>query len=94
MTTRTLDPARLDNPHEKPKMLEWMTETEWIARYPDEWVLVIDPDFDEQKGLQSGFVAFHSPEMKDVYDEATRLKPKFCGWPFTGNGPENMEYLL
>ena len=95
MTTKTLDLARLDNPHEKPKMLEWMTEAEWIRRYPDEWVLVIDPDVDEQKGLfQSGFVAFHGGEQDEMFAEAKRLGPKHCALAYTGTEPDGMEYLL
>ena len=94
MATKTLDPARLENPHEVPKMLEWMTEEEWIHRFPDEFVLVIDPDFDEQKGLQSGFVAYHGEEQDSMFREARRLGPKYCSFTFTGNGPEKVEYLL
>ena len=94
MGTEPLKPARWDNAHEQPKMLEWMTEAEWIRRYPDEFVLVIDPDWDDQKGLQAGYVAFHSPERKETYAEANRLNPKFCGCPFTGGLPEGMQFLL
>ena len=95
MTSKTLDPARLNNPHEAPHMLEWMTEEEWTRRYPDEWVLVIDPNVDEQKNLfQSGFVAFHGVQRDQMFAEAKRLRPKDCAFTYTGNGPQNMEYVL
>ncbi len=94
MIATAIDPSRLNNPHEVPQMFEWMTEQEWMRRYPDEWVLVIDPDWDEHKGLQSGFVAYHSDNPDTTYSEAMRLKPKYCSVPYTGNEPEGMTYVL
>ncbi len=94
MIATEIDPSRLNNPREVPKMFEWMTEEDWISRYPDEWVLVIDPDFDEHKGLQSGFVAFHSGNRKESFSEAMRLKPKYCCVPYTGNQLKGMQFVL
>ena len=94
MGAEPLKPARWKNTREQPSMLEWMTEQEWIRRYPDEFVLVIDPDWDEQKGLQAGYVAFHSPEEQETFAEATRLKPRDFGCPFTGIETEGVQYLL
>jgi hypothetical protein len=48
-----------------------MTLAEMEEAFPDEWVLIIDPD-----ETDSGAVAAHSASRPDVDTECDRLKPR------------------
>jgi len=45
---------------------EFLSEAEIGARFPGEWVLVKNAEFDEQWRVVRGLVAAHSPERDDV----------------------------
>ena len=48
---------------------EFLSEAEIGARFPNEWVLVKQAEFDEQWRVVRGIVAAHSPERQGI-DEA------------------------
>ncbi|BCM92770.1 hypothetical protein IAD21_04652 [Abditibacteriota bacterium] len=45
---------------------EFLSEEEIGARYPGEWVLVRNAEFDEQWRVMRGVVAAHSPEREEI----------------------------
>jgi hypothetical protein len=54
------------------------------ARFPDQWVLVIDPDTGPDLKVRSGVVAAHSKDRDEVYQRALELRPRRSAFLFTG----------
>lgn len=65
-------------------MPEVMTIKEIEARFPDEWILVIDPDTGPDLAVRSGVVAAHSKDHDEVYRVAMALKPRRSAVWFNG----------
>ncbi|MEZ0324732.1 MAG: hypothetical protein ACAH95_02410 [Fimbriimonas sp.] len=54
-----------------------LSRSEIEASFPNEWVLVIDPELESSTGeVLGGIVAAHSASRDDVYDTALQLKPR------------------
>jgi hypothetical protein len=80
-------------------MSELMTRAEIEARFPDEWILVIDPDTGPDLRVRSGVVACHTKdrlELHRVAREVVReLRPGRCAVWFNGDPiPPGMKVLL
>jgi hypothetical protein len=73
---------------------EILTVKEIEERYPSEWVLIEDPEVDEQLDVVRGKVIWHSSDRDEVYQKAIDLRTKSAATIFTGPWPENMEYVL
>ncbi len=56
-------------------MREVLRYDEMKARFPDEWVLVGDPETDESLQVLGGVVLWHSKDRDQVYGKAIELKP-------------------
>jgi len=52
---------------------EFLSEAEIGARFPGEWVLVKNAQFDEQWRVVRGLVAAHSPNRDGISEEQGRL---------------------
>ena len=68
-------------------MADVLTWQEIESRFPDEWVLIIDPDTGPDLKVRSGVVAYHSKDRDKVHDKAMELRPRrsailFLGDPF------------
>lgn len=70
-------------------MPEVMKIDEIEARFPDEWILVIDPDTGPDLKVRSGVVAAHSKDRDEVYRTAIALKPKRSAVWFNGEPPDD-----
>lgn len=46
-----------------------MTWEEMKKKYPNEWLRVIDYEFDEKGELKSGIVLYHSTSKEEVYSK-------------------------
>jgi hypothetical protein len=57
-------------------MTEVMSWAEIEARYPNEWVLIIDPDTGPDLKVRSGVVAAHSKDRDEVDQKALELRPR------------------
>jgi hypothetical protein len=57
-------------------MSETMTVAQMYEKYPNHWLLILDPVSIPPIGLQSGTVAFASEDRDEMYAEGIRLKPK------------------
>jgi hypothetical protein len=75
-------------------MNESLTLNEIEARFESEWVLIGDPQTDENLCVQSGIVLCHSKDRDEVYRRAIELRPKRFAMHYTGTIPEGTEIIL
>ena len=75
-------------------MSEVMNIHEIESKFPDEWILVIDPDTGPDLEIRSGVVAAHSANRDEVYRTALNLKPKRSAVWFNGDPPEDAVIIL
>ncbi|MGH7171507.1 MAG: hypothetical protein ACRELF_02670 [Gemmataceae bacterium] len=76
-------------------MNDLMTMAEINERFPSEWVLLVDPQTDENLEVLSGTVVSHSKDEEEVHRKAMALPiPRHIAVFYTGPLPEDMEYVL
>lgn len=68
--------------------------SELRSRYPGEWVLVSDPETDEQLSVQSGRILAHSKDRDEVYRQAVALRPRRFAVLYLGSIPEGTAVVL
>jgi hypothetical protein len=71
-----------------------LTITEINERFTDEWVLVEEPQTDQNLAVVAGRVRWHSPDRDEVYRKANELKPKRFAVVFTGKLPQDVAVIL
>ena len=64
------------------------------ARYESEWVLVEDPQLNEQLEVLGGRVLYHSKDRDEVYQKAVELRPKHSAVLYTGTMPQGTAIVL
>jgi hypothetical protein len=76
-------------------MMERLKIQEIKEKYPDEWVLLIEPETDANTLLRirSGIVALHSPKRSDVYAALQQYTERRAIY-FTGEIGKNKVYAL
>jgi len=75
-------------------MDEVLTAEEIEARFAPDWVLIGEPQTDEDLNLRSGKVLFHSPDRDEVYRKATELRPGRFAVHYLGTWPEDTALVL
>ena len=75
-------------------MSEELTIDEINRLYPDEWVLIGDPETDGEQKRLCGQVLCHSKDRHQVYDEAQRTTCSHIATHFTGTVPDDMVRVL
>jgi hypothetical protein len=77
-------------------MNEVMTMAEINERFPSEWVLLVDPQTDENSEVLSGKVVYHSKDRVEVDRKAMALPElRHIAIFYTGElFPEDMEFAL
>ena len=75
-------------------MSDTLTKTEIEGRFPDEWILVVNPQLDEDEEVVGGMVVCHSKDRDEVYRRAVELKPKRSAILYTGRMPANTAIVL
>jgi len=72
-----------------------MTIADIESRFPDEWVLVQDPETNERLEILSGQVVCHSSNREDI-DRAmlARKPPRRFAIVFTRSVPDDKVYVL
>ena len=76
-------------------MNEVLTLAEIHQRFPSEWVLLSDPQTDEQMEVLGGEVIYHSKDRDEVDRKALEVPiPRHIAVLFTGPIPEDMEFVL
>ena len=75
-------------------MNEVLTHAEIHSRFDSEWVLVENPEVNEQMEVVRGKVVCHSKDRDEVYRKAVELRLKSSATLYTGTMPENTEIIL
>lgn len=75
-------------------MEDVMNIAEIESRFESEWVLVEDPETNEDLEVQSGKVRYHSKDRDEVYRKAVELRPKRFAMLYTGTIPEDTAIVL
>ncbi|MFQ5627194.1 MAG: hypothetical protein ACE5I1_00420 [bacterium] len=73
--------------------MERMIFDEIKKSYPDEWVLLADPETDEILNLLSGIVVAHSTNRDDIYKRQLNLKGDYA-IEYTGEIAKNKIFVL
>jgi hypothetical protein len=63
-------------------------------RYAPDWVLIADPEIDDQLEVIRGQVVFHSPNHDATYQKAAELKLDQIAVRYLGEYPEHMVFGL
>lgn len=71
-----------------------MTWEEIEREYPDKWVLIAEPELDDQLRVLRGRVAFAGGSQESAEEEALRLGLKMSALLWTGKLPEDMVVIL
>lgn len=75
-------------------MNEILTLAEIHERYPSEWILVADPELNDQLEVVRGRVAAHSKDRDEVYQKAIELRLKSSAFEYTGGILEGTTVIL
>ncbi len=75
-------------------MEQQMTIEQIEAQFESEWVLVEDPQTNEDLEVLSGQVRHHSKDRDEVYRTAVALRPKRSAILYTGEIPEDTAVVL
>jgi hypothetical protein len=71
-----------------------MTIGEIESAFDSEWVLVDEPETNEQLEVLKGKVLHHSKDRDEVYRKAVNLRPKRSAILYTGSIPEGTVVVL
>ena len=71
-----------------------MTIGEIESEFDSEWVLVDEPETNEQLEVLKGKVIHHSKDRDEVYRKAVFLRPKRSAILYTGSIPEGTVVVL
>jgi hypothetical protein len=63
-------------------------------KYPSEWVLIEDPEYNEEEELIGGKLLWHSLDHDALYEKAMELRPKKWAVFFTGDPPADVVLVL
>jgi hypothetical protein len=75
-------------------MGEVLTLAEIETQFPDEWILVEDPETNDALEIQSGRVVCHSKNRDEVYRFAVARRPARFATLWTGTWPEDTAIIL
>lgn len=81
-------------PEAAPGPPEVLTIEEIEARYDSEWVLVGDPEVDEDLRVLRGAVLCHSKDRDEMYRRDLELRPKSAAYLYTGEIPADAAIVL
>ncbi len=71
-----------------------MTIQEIESRFESEWVLIGEPDTDENLEVRGGTVLCHSKDRDEVYRKAIEVRPKRFAMLYTGKPPKDTAIVL
>jgi predicted RNase H-like HicB family nuclease len=64
------------------------------ARFAPDWVLIAEPQTDDEQRLLAGKVVFHGPDHDEVYRKARELQLDRIAVRYLGTWPEDMVLIL
>ncbi|MEG4303792.1 hypothetical protein [Microcoleus sp. D3_18a_C4] len=71
-----------------------MSLEEIFSLYPDEWVLIVNPQLDEELNVIRGEVLAHATERDEIYSKLSLRKGKSVAIEYTGSIPDNIAVML
>lgn len=63
-------------------------------QFPEQWVLVENPQTDESLEVKGGKVRWHGSDREEAYRQAAELRPRRFAMLFTGSIPEGTEIVI
>ena len=75
-------------------MGEGLTFDEIKARFPSEWVLIVDPQTDDSLEVVSGAVLYQSLDRNQVDAKLLELRPARFALRFLGSPPDGLALVL
>jgi hypothetical protein len=76
------------------EMSEYLTMEEIKKRFPDEWVLLEDPEKDNTLKVLGGILVEHGEDDKEILGRAKLRPPKNFAFFYTGEPDPDVAYLL
>lgn len=76
------------------EMSEILSYTEIQKQYKSEWVLIEDPETEEDLRIKGGKVLWHSKDRDELYRKAREMKPKHSAIVYTGEVPRDTVIVL
>ncbi|MEG3939208.1 MULTISPECIES: hypothetical protein [unclassified Microcoleus] len=61
--------------------------------YPDEWVLIVNPELDEELNVIRGEVLAHATERDEIYSKLSLRNGKSVAIEYTGSIPDNIAVI-
>jgi len=74
-------------------MNEVLTRAEMEARFDGEWVLIAEPEVDEDRDVRRGRVVFHGKDREAMYDYDASLQLTMAAYLYLGPMPETSVLL-
>lgn len=71
-----------------------MTLDEIESRFLSQWILIGDPQTDENLRVRGGAVLHHGKDRDEVYRKSVELRPKRFAMHYTGTMPADTEVIL
>ncbi|MEG4841334.1 hypothetical protein [Microcoleus sp. B9-D4] len=71
-----------------------MSLEEIFSLYPDEWVLIVNPELDEEFSVIRGEVLAHAAERDEIYSKLSLRNGKSVAIEYTGSIPDNLAVML
>ena len=75
-------------------MKDILSFSEIKKQYDSEWVLIENPEIDENLNIKQGKVLWHSKDRDEVYRKARDIHPAHSAIIFTGKLPDNVAVIL
>ncbi|MCU0544346.1 MAG: hypothetical protein MUE44_19575 [Oscillatoriaceae cyanobacterium Prado104] len=81
----------MNTPTETGKLL---TLEEIFSLYPNRWVLIVNPELDEELNVIRGEVLAHAAERDEIYSKLSLRNGKSVAIEYTGAIPDNLAMML
>jgi len=75
-------------------MREILSFSEIKERFDSEWVLIGDPEAEEDFNIKRGTVLWHSKDRDEVYRKAREIHPDHSAILYTGKLPDDVALVL
>ena len=67
---------------------------EIFSLYPDRWVLIVNPELDEELNVIRGEVLAHATERDEIYSKLSLRNGKSVAIEYTGSIPDNIAVMF
>jgi len=75
-------------------MKEILSFSEIKERFEAEWILVGDPETNDDCNVKQGVVLCHSKDRDELYRKAREIQPKHSAILYTGKLPDDVAVVL